>query len=116
MDYRYFSIDDFKCPCCNQNRINHTFILLLDEARHRAGIPFRVNSGYRCIQHNLKVGGSATSSHIKGVAVDIACTDSVSRLKIISALLSVGVNRIGIAKTFIHCDIDRSKTSCIYIY
>jgi zinc D-Ala-D-Ala carboxypeptidase len=82
---------------------------LLDKARETAQVPFRITSGYRTPAHNKKVGGASDSSHLTREAVDIACTDSAMRDKIIRALITIGFNRIGIAGTFIHCDIDKTK-------
>ena len=85
------------------------FLVKLDTARHKAGIPFKINSGYRTIAHNKKVGGKRNSSHRKGLAVDIKSKDSRSRSIILKSLLSVGFTRIGIGKTFIHVDDDLKK-------
>ena len=49
------------------------------------------------------------------MAVDIACSDSVTRQKIVSGLIKAGFTRIGISKTFIHSDND-SKTDAIWLY
>lgn len=106
----YFTEDEFACPCCGEASINLTFIQMLDEARAIAGVPFNINSGFRCEEHNTYVGGSPSSSHLKGVAVDLGALTSASRYKIISALLAVGFNRIGIADTFIHVDYDLDKS------
>ncbi len=43
---------------------------LLDPLREKVG-KIRINSGYRTPEHNAKVGGSITSQHVKGEAVDI---------------------------------------------
>lgn len=43
----------------------------LDQVRELLGVPFNVNSWYRGEQLNTKVGGSKTSDHCKGFAVDI---------------------------------------------
>jgi uncharacterized protein YcbK (DUF882 family) len=85
------------------------FLFVLDEAREFAGIPFIINSAYRSPDHPESIK-NPTSSHIKGLAVDIKVTDSVTRFKIIEALVSVGFTRIGIADTFIHVDLDLDKT------
>lgn len=85
------------------------FLFVLDEAREFAGIPFIINSAYRSPEHPLSIK-NPSSSHIKGLAVDIKATDSVTRFKIIEALVSVGFTRIGIADTFIHVDLDLDKT------
>ena len=43
----------------------------LDELRVRAKTPIVINSGYRSPQLNKKLGGSPTSNHLTGCAVDI---------------------------------------------
>lgn len=43
----------------------------LDGLRKEWGSPIRITSGYRCPQLNKKVGGSATSAHMIGYAVDM---------------------------------------------
>ena len=91
--------------------MDETFLSMLEDARNRANIPFKINSGYRTVAHNKRVGGVKSSSHLKGLATDISCSDSRSRFIIITALIDAGFNRIGIAKTFIHvdCDVDKSR-------
>ena len=44
---------------------------VLDPLRGVYGKPIIVNSGYRCPTLNKAVGGSKTSSHMKGLAADI---------------------------------------------
>ena len=43
---------------------------VLDPLREKVG-KIKVNSGYRTPEHNRQIGGSPTSQHIKGEAVDI---------------------------------------------
>jgi len=109
MPWKYFKKDEFKCPCCGQNKINDFLVEKLDIARDIAGVPFIISSGYRCPKHNAEVGGKKNSAHLKGLAADIYVEDDETRWKILDALLKVGFNRIGIAKDFIHCDIDETK-------
>ena len=108
-NWKYFNRDEFKCHHCDRNKIDEEFIDLLDDARENAGIPFVINSGYRCPIHNMAVGGSPTSSHLKGCAVDILATDDEQRMKIVASLVGYGFSRIGIAKNFIHVDDDKNK-------
>ena len=88
--------------------MNKDFLFVLDEAREFAGIPFIINSAYRSPNHPLSVK-NPSSSHIKGLAVDIKATDNATRFKIVEALISVGFTRIGIADTFVHVDLDFDK-------
>ena len=44
---------------------------VLDPLREAWGSPIKVNSGYRCDELNKKIGGSKTSSHRFGFAVDL---------------------------------------------
>lgn len=92
-----------------ETNMSKEFLFVLDEAREIAGIPFIINSAYRSPEHPLSIK-NPSSSHIKGLAVDIKATDSKTRFKIVKALIQVGFTRIGIADTFIHVDLDLDKT------
>jgi zinc D-Ala-D-Ala carboxypeptidase len=109
MNYKYFRKEEFACPCCGENKIKDEFVEKLDKAREIAGIPFIINSGYRCPKHNKEIGGSPTSSHLKGLAADIKTTNSRERFKILDSLLKVGFKRVGIGEYFIHVDLDTEK-------
>lgn len=108
----YFSHKEFDSPDIINSGLlmDNDFVLLLNEARKVANIPFIINSGYRSKSHNAKVGGKKNSSHLKGLAVDIKCTNSRDRYIILRSLISCGFHRIGIGKTFIHVDMDQSKS------
>ena len=115
---KYFTLDEFDSPDLPNSGVNmdSNFLQKLEAAREIAGIPFRINSGYRTQEHHnaiyKKLGKEPTkSAHLVGKAADIHCTDSRSRFIIMSALLDAGFNRIGIASTFIHCDTaEKGKT------
>lgn len=83
-------------------------VSLLDKARGITGVPFIITSGYRTVAHNTAIGGVSNSAHLTGEAVDLACTNSQNRYKILTALLSVGFNRLEVAKSHIHCDISKT--------
>jgi uncharacterized protein YcbK (DUF882 family) len=46
------------------------------------GKPIRINSFYRSQLLNVKVGGSATSQHVKGEAIDISAGNKVENKKL----------------------------------
>ena len=124
---RYFQPEEFDCKCskCRTNNegrgaemMDDYFLQMLDDARHKAGVPFRITSGYRCPAHNRSIAGSVKdSAHTKGLAADIACSDSRTRGYIIGALYEAGFNRIGIHPHFIHVDDDPSKDAdVVWLY
>ena len=124
MTLKNFKLEEFDSPDFKGSGKNMDagFMQLLDRARTEAGIPFKINSGYRTESHNAKVGGkpktssSKGSSHMYGLAADIGCTDSVTRQKIITALVKVGFTRAGIAQSFVHVDLDKDKPNAIWLY
>mgnify|MGYP003115194865 CR=1 FL=1 len=108
---RYFTLDEFDSPDLPGSGafMQQEFLDRLDESRHIAQVPFRINSGFRTSEHNMRVGGTETSSHLTGWAADISATTSNRRWVIIHALLQVGFTRIGVADTFVHVDSDPGK-------
>jgi uncharacterized protein YcbK (DUF882 family) len=107
---KYFTDDEIRCKCgCGKVIVEGKLLQMLDQARWRLGRPVIIVSGFRCYKHNLDVGGKSTSSHRYGLAVDIECENSRDRQVLLRVLRRVGFTRIGIAKTFIHVDIDQLK-------
>ena len=88
--------------------MNLAFVEHLDNARDRAGFPFRIISGYRTSEYNKKVGGVADSAHTKGLAADIAVPEG-KMPAMIKALLDTGFTRIGVGSNIVHVDGDKSK-------
>lgn len=112
MEYKHFDEHEFYCKCDRHHEVqivDERLIWMLDLARDRAGLPFVINSGYRCVAHNAEVGGVADSSHLKGLAADIHVGNARARFIILKALLPIGFSRIGIGRNFIHTDIDDTK-------
>jgi uncharacterized protein YcbK (DUF882 family) len=109
---KYFEYEEFDSPDIQGSGqlMDPKLLNMIDEAREIYGKPIHVTSGYRTEAHNRKVGGVDSSSHLKGLAIDVACVRSDDRFKMLSALLEVGFNRIGVASTFIHVDIDKDKS------
>lgn len=115
---KYFSEKDFvgAVPSCKMSDMNERFLERLDCARFLAGVPFNINSAFRSVDYEISKGRAGTSSHCKGLAVDLACSSDVIRFKIVDALLCVGFKRIGIGKRFVHVDMDSEKSQCIWLY
>ena len=69
-----FKLDEFKCKCgCEGNEIDQRVINMCQRIRDEIGTPVRINSGYRCAKHNMRVGGVKNSYHTKGLAADLSC-------------------------------------------
>jgi len=109
---KYFNYEEFDSPDIQGSGqlMDPELLDMIDKAREIYGKPIRVNSGYRTENHNRKVGGVDSSSHLKGLAIDVACVRSNDRFEMLTALIEVGFNRIGVASTFIHVDIDKGKS------
>ena len=119
----HFETQEFNSPDLPNSGINmdNAFLQMLDDARGIAGIPFKITSGYRTKEYNkdlLKRGykASKNSSHLIGKACDIAVGSGNERYIIINALIKAGFRRLGVAKTFIHCDNDETKNNSIWTY
>jgi uncharacterized protein YcbK (DUF882 family) len=116
----HFSKEEFDCQCgCGNGDIiiSENLVFELECVRVHYGKPMRINSGIRCLSHNRKIGSRDTSSHIKGLAVDISCNNMGTRLKLVKHLLRDGeFTRIGFHREFIHVDIDYDKPKGIFLY
>lgn len=116
--FKYFRDEEFKraCPSCSLSDMDLGFMVRLNTARDIAGIPFVVNSAYRTKDYELSKGRSGTSSHCKGIAVDIRCSNSADRFIIVRAAIGAGFRRIGIGSHFIHLDTDDTKSDAVWLY
>ena len=121
---KYFKRSEFDSPdkIGSGNEMDAAFLSKLDKCREVAGIPFKITSGFRTPEYNINLGKrgykiAKNSPHMKGVAADISTPTSIQRFKIIQAALLVGFTRIGIGQTFIHLDMDTTKSqNCIWHY
>lgn len=108
---KYFKYSEFDSPDTDGSGqlMDKGFLEMLEAAREIYGKPITINSGFRTEEHNMKVGGTQNSSHLRGFAADLKCNTSVDRWDLLDSLMKAGFNRIGIADTFIHVDNDPDK-------
>jgi uncharacterized protein YcbK (DUF882 family) len=112
---RYFDREEF--GYADDIEPDESFVRMLDDARHLAGMPFELTSAIRTVEHNEEVGGVPDSAHLSGQAVDILCESSRARFLILSALLEVGFTRFGVADSFVHVDVDDGKPQeVVWVY
>jgi len=119
MVFKYFTYEEFDSPDIQGSgqMMSDTIIKMLDKVRKEYGRPIRISSGYRTTSWNNKVQGVLDSSHLKGLACDLQVKSSKERFELLSLLIKHGFNRIGVADTFIHVDIDKDKAQNVtWIY
>lgn len=112
INLRYFQLSEFECKCgCGANYMDRDHVLMLDNARDFARVPFIINSGHRCLKHNKDIGSKDTSSHIRGYASDINTPDSHTRFRVLYGVIMAGFKRIewGTDGKWIHVDNDPNK-------
>ena len=114
-----FKLEEFQCKCgCEMPQEVFSNIIKLASQlqilRDYLGRPVRVNSAYRCEQHNKKVGGRPNSQHLLGKAADIV-VDSLKPAEVyavINDLIDMGImlqGGLGNYDTFTHYDIRKKK-------
>ena len=109
---RYFKEEEFRCKCgCGGAAMDETFVRMIDTLRHEYGRPLKVNSGYRCPNHNAKVSGTGmTGPHTTGKAVDLGVfgpdADRLLELAYKVGFNGKGINQKGVlGGRFIHLDM-----------
>lgn len=104
----YLHSDEVKCKCkfkdCTHTLVSPLAIDAFYRMRLAFGAVLRINSFYRCQKHNKSVGGSNSSSHKSGLAVDVSTrgftVPEIARLK---ELARENFDYVLEYDTFIHC-------------
>ena len=92
----HFSIREFACPCCGKwDAVDTHLVDGLEDMRHLLDDkPVLVTSGYRCSDHNKRIGGASQSKHVTGQAADIVVT-GCDLLDVYAAALNIESFRRG---------------------
>jgi hypothetical protein len=102
-EYPNFKASEFDCKHTGKNEMKHEFMVVLQAIRTEYGRSMSPTSGYRHPTHPVEARKQRSDGeHTRGMCADIACTDSRDRYDLVRLALKHGINRIGIAKTFIH--------------
>lgn len=103
---KHFKVNEFRCRHCGEIKLNIDLLLKLEELRVELGNrKIIVNSGYRCLIYNQKVGGAKYSQHMKGSAADIRVMNMSANdvYRYANKVFSNG--GVGKYSTFIHVDV-----------
>ena len=105
----YFTEDEMRCKGSGNVHMDEDFMTKLVSIRKKLSAPMTITSAYRDPEHNDRVGGSKSSAHVEGKAVDIACYGEKA-FKIVELALAEGFSGIGVSQKgphgarFIHLD------------
>lgn len=69
----------------------HATCAILEKIRAIVKTPVHINSGYRCAELNLAVGGSKSSRHMVALAADIICPLFGSPIAIAKVIIDSGI-------------------------
>ena len=103
-----FRMDEFFCKCrrTHPHFVSLTLIETLQQLRDELGVPLKINSGYRCPEHNRKIGGAKASQHMRGLAADVAIPDGIKAADIFDiARYKCGFSWGYEGKGFVHLDL-----------
>lgn len=118
----HFDSTEFRCNCGKEAKISELLITrleaLFDLMNAKA---ITINSGYRCPQCSVLVGGTSTDAHTKGLAADISVVKQdggyYTGYDIAEAAERIGFGGIGVMTNACHVDTrDKEKYSNIHWY
>jgi uncharacterized protein YcbK (DUF882 family) len=106
----HFNLSEFACPCCNLVMLHPKLLTKLVELRNSLERPVYITSGYRCFEHNRKVGGVVNSYHCIGLAADIKVKD-INLITLLEICENIDFAGIGLyeKKNFLHLDVRPTK-------
>ena len=102
---QHFKEEEFACRCCGVLKVNIRLVKMLVELRASlGGRPVIITSGYRCTEHNRRVGGAKASQHLLGNAADIV-VQGITTQKVAAAAEVLRFPGVGRYSSFTHVDV-----------
>ena len=94
MNHKYFTIEEliYSENALKKYDIRNKTTHLLDPIREKWGKPIQITSGYRCKELNDKIGGSATSQHVFGLAADLDAGSPSKNRELAKLIVSMGIS------------------------
>lgn len=108
----HFKVKEFACKDGSDPIfIDENLIDLLEKVREHFGKPVHINSGYRTVSYNARIGGASYSQHCYGKACDIYI-NGITPKEVADYVETLIPNTggIGIYKNFVHIDTRKIKS------
>ena len=119
-----FNLSEFECKCgCEmpQDVLENVKEVAkqLQFIRNQVEKPIKINSAYRCLEHNRSIGSNDTSQHVLGKAVDIVIAEFIpievnNLLDVFIESGDIKQGGLGLYNTFVHYDIRGTKARWDY--
>jgi hypothetical protein len=106
--WKYFTRNEVNSPDDGSLVINEDALDKLERMRIKVGKPLKINSAYRSIKHNKKVGGEEGSMHRQGRAFDIS-NKGHNPYDLYQAAIDAGFTGFGFYRTFLHVDTGNKR-------
>lgn len=106
-----FKVSEFACKDGSDTVLIDTELVdLLQKIRDHFGKPVTINSAFRNVTYNKKIGGASKSQHIQGTAADIVVKNVKPELvaQYVEFLMSE-TGGIGLYSNFVHVDVRKNR-------
>jgi uncharacterized protein YcbK (DUF882 family) len=114
----HFSDAELACRHCSVNGCTQALVDALEAFRALVGKPVKVDSAYRCPEHNAAIGGAGKSEHVEGLAADIR-VEGMTAVELEAAARKIPPIR-GIGRDdhqqYIHVDVRPTPTLAQWCY
>ena len=105
-----FKVKEFACKDgSDEIKVDSELIEKLQSLREFFNRPIVVNSGYRTVDYNRKVGGVSASQHVLGKAADIIVKNTYPST-VAKVAKDFGFTGVGTYKDFVHVDVREHKS------
>lgn len=100
---KYTALTEVVCRCGCGLVPQKSMLDKFDQLREAFGKPITITSAARCEKHNVKIGGSKNSNHVKGLAIDMMRTPALEDFVLKNLeILDLYIEDLAYTKNWIH--------------
>lgn len=108
------------CTCghklCDKRSVKQQVLNLIQVIREDVNRPLTINSGGRCPYHPDEVKRTTPADHQKCIVVDVAVSNGIERMELVTLGLEYKANAIGVAKSFVHLAWRDNYSPVMWVY